>query len=418
MEPQPSIAIIGAGPSGVVLARLLELGGITDYVIYERNESATPGPWQQGGTLDLHGPSGQLALKRAGLFDEFSRNFARWDASRMSIVDSAGAAVVSLGEGRDAPEIDRIQLRQLLLDSVPADKIRWGRAVRTIARREERDNGTKDNGCVIHFTDGTSASGFRLIVGADGAWSKVRPLVTSAKPVYSGKMFIEGKLSHNNPSYEVAIQMVGRGGMIAVGNRAEMSVQQLADGTYRVYFGLLVPEGFYDHRDGNDAASDPTIKTEDIRRLLLSSNDFYATWASQLKALVDTAEGPFRAWPLYRMDPETVGWTRSVAPGVTLLGDAAHVSTPFAGEGVNCSMYDAVVLADCIIKHCGVNRHFQNSENSVLETALSEYEADMFLRGQDMIRRSTKNEVMLFADNAPEQFLALLNSHGQAKETK
>ncbi|KOC15363.1 hypothetical protein AFLA70_25g005581 [Aspergillus flavus AF70] len=306
------------GPSGLVFARLLELGGITDYVIYERDESATPGPWQQGGTLDLHGPSGQLALKRAGLFDKFSKDLARWEASGLHIVDSRGATVIQVGEGSDRPEIDRLRLRQLLLDSVPAHKIRWGHAVSTVERNTDSPTATGDNGCIIRFVNGTSATRFRLIVGADGAWSKVRPL------------------------------------------------------------------------------------------LLLSSRDFYATWAPELKALVETAEGPFRAWPLYRMEPELVGWARSVAPGVTLLGDAAHLSTPFAGEGVNCSMYDAVVLADRIIEGCGMDSNLANMENTSLEKALTACEEDMFLRGRDLIRRSTKSETMLFHEGATALFSKFL----------
>ncbi|KAE8341788.1 hypothetical protein BDV24DRAFT_150905 [Aspergillus arachidicola] len=405
MESQPSIAIIGAGPSGLVFARLLELGGITDYVIYERDESATPGPWQQGGTLDLHGPSGQLALKRAGLFDRFSKNLARWEASGLHIVDSRGATVIQVGEGSDRPEIDRLQLRQLLLDSVPAYKIRWGHAVSTVERNTDSPTATGDNGCTIRFVNGTSATGFRLIVGADGAWSKVRHLLTSAKPVYSGKMFIEGSLSHNNPNYKIATEMVGPGNIAALGNGIKMAVQQVSNGTYRVYFGLPVPEDFYDHRQPSImAAPDLINKTEALRQLLLSSHDFYATWASELKALVETAEGPFRAWPLYRMEPELVGWVRNVAPGVTLLGDAAHLSTPFAGEGVNCSMYDAVVLADRIIEGCGRDANLANIEDTWLEKALTAYEEDMFLRGRELIQRSTKSETMLFHEDATALF--------------
>ncbi|OGM43836.1 hypothetical protein ABOM_007591 [Aspergillus bombycis] len=401
MVSQPSIAIIGAGPSGLVFARLLELGGITDYIIYERDDSATSGPWQQGGTLDLHGPSGQLALKRAGLFDKFSKDLARWEASGLRIVDSTGKTIGQMGEGHDAPEIDRLQLRQLLLGSLPAHKIRWDHAVRTVERKADGRIASGDNGCVIHFANGTSATGFRLIIGADGAWSKVRPLFTSAKPVYSGKMFIEGSLSHSNPSYTIATEMAGPGNMAALGNGVKMAVQQVSNGTYRVYFGLPVPEDFYHHRQRSTITdTDTTSKTEVIRQLLLSSNDIYATWAPKLKALVETAEGPFRAWPLYRMEPGSVGWARTVAPGVTLLGDAAHLSTPFAGEGVNCSMYDAVVLADHIIEQCDGDVSLVNMEDTALERALTAYEEDMFLRGRDLIRCSTKSEIMLFAQNA------------------
>lgn len=178
MHSPPSIAIIGAGPSGLVFARLLEVNGLKDYVVYERDESSIPGPWQQGGSLDLHGPSGQQALKEAGLFDEFNAVYARWDASRIHIVRSSGETAGRFGEGRDAPEIDRLQLRQLLLSSIPAHKVRWGHGVRSIERKRSRDSEDVANGHIIHFTNGNSATGFKLIVGADGGWSKVRSLVS------------------------------------------------------------------------------------------------------------------------------------------------------------------------------------------------------------------------------------------------
>jgi 2-polyprenyl-6-methoxyphenol hydroxylase-like FAD-dependent oxidoreductase len=176
MNPSPSIAIIGARPSGLVFARLLEVYGIKDYVVFERDPSSTPGPWQQGGSLDLHGPSGQAALKKARLFDAFNSVYARWDASRVHIVNQSGETVTRFGEGRDAPEIGRLQLRQLLLDSVDASKIRWNHAVRSVERNEGNPSGSKDNGYTIHFTNGCSVTGCRLIVGADGAdgaWSKM-----------------------------------------------------------------------------------------------------------------------------------------------------------------------------------------------------------------------------------------------------
>jgi len=69
----PPIAILGAGPSGLTLARLLHLNGI-DYTIFERDASAASA-WGRGGsgTLDLHEGSGLLALQEAGLLDEFKR---------------------------------------------------------------------------------------------------------------------------------------------------------------------------------------------------------------------------------------------------------------------------------------------------------------------------------------------------------
>jgi 2-polyprenyl-6-methoxyphenol hydroxylase-like FAD-dependent oxidoreductase len=174
----PAIAIIGGGPSGLVLARLLEVNGITDYVVFERDESPTPGPNHQGGTLDLHESSGMLALKRAGLFDKFSKDLARWDAACLHILDSAGETIAQFSKIGDRPEIDRFQLRQLLLDSIPSEKIRWGHGVKSVERyRSGNNDAVRGNGCVINFANGASVSGFRLVVGADGVWSKVRSLV-------------------------------------------------------------------------------------------------------------------------------------------------------------------------------------------------------------------------------------------------
>lgn len=87
------------------------------------------------------------------------------------------------GEDTDRPEIDRRDLRVLLLDSVPKDKIRWGAKVESL---EKQDDGMMS----IRFTDGTTESGFRLVVGADGAWSKARRLVSFEIPRVSDRIWI------------------------------------------------------------------------------------------------------------------------------------------------------------------------------------------------------------------------------------
>lgn len=168
----PLIAIVGGGPSGLTLARLLECNGI-DYIVYERNGSSDSHN-HQGGTLDIHGATGQEALRRGGLSEEFE-NMARRDATTAHIVNMSGKHLLTFGEGRDAPEIDRVQLRAILLKSIPADKIQWNKAVHKVERDAQKN-------IIILFSDGSSAGGFRLVVGADGAWSKVRHLVSQRYP--------------------------------------------------------------------------------------------------------------------------------------------------------------------------------------------------------------------------------------------
>jgi 2-polyprenyl-6-methoxyphenol hydroxylase-like FAD-dependent oxidoreductase len=164
----PSIAILGAGPSGLALARLLELKGI-DYIVFDRDPSANVG--NQGGTLDLRSDSGQEVLRAAGLFAEFEK-IARYEGQAFKAMDKDCNIVWNkkyTGQ-KDAPEIDRKDLKTLLVDALPSEKIQWNARVERVVR-------AKNGSMTIHFTDGTVRNGFRLVVGADGAWSKVRPMV-------------------------------------------------------------------------------------------------------------------------------------------------------------------------------------------------------------------------------------------------
>jgi 2-polyprenyl-6-methoxyphenol hydroxylase-like FAD-dependent oxidoreductase len=161
-----TIAIIGGGPCGLTLALLLECKGV-DYVVYERDESENSN--RPGGSLDLHPETGQRALRESGLFDEFKR-YARYDDTLFALADKLGKRLLKIGQGRDAPEIDRSELRQILLGAIPEDKIKWGHAVASATVGE-------DNKTVLQFANGIVLSGFKLVVGADGAWSKVRSMV-------------------------------------------------------------------------------------------------------------------------------------------------------------------------------------------------------------------------------------------------
>lgn len=187
-----------------MLANLLQTVGI-EYVVFERDASPTPTSKFLGGTLDIHGTTGQLALRRAGLSEKFER-LARRDATTMMIQDSSGGNRRTFGEDRDAPEIDRLQLRQLLLESLPAECIQWDKAL--VAA--ERDGNQQQPGAAdvqLRFGDGSTQSGFRLVVGADGSRSKIRPLVrrenTAPTQVPSWASFSEPQ-SQNSPSNQIS----------------------------------------------------------------------------------------------------------------------------------------------------------------------------------------------------------------------
>ncbi|KAF9775224.1 hypothetical protein IL306_006692 [Fusarium sp. DS 682] len=414
------IAIIGGGPCGLTLARLFETAAI-NYVVFERDASPTSAVKGQGGTLNIHEETGQEALRRAGLHDQF-KSLARYDATTMTLMDSRGVFRATLGddagvESDGRPEIDRQQLRQILLDSIPPQHIRWGKVMDTIERKKN-DAGKGVHDWILKFRDGSTESGFRLIVGADGAWSKVRPLLTDAKPEYSGKSFIEGRVSPNNPHYKLAEQMAGKGTAMAMCAQSSLAVQQMSDESYRLYMGVVAPESLT--FPGGDA--DPN-DMDKARKTLLGPGGFYDNWTQDMRQLIDAAEVPWRPWPLYRLNnglfsPEANSqprWKRT--PGVVLLGDAAHLATP-NGEGVNQAMYDSLVLFDHIVSEVGAvqrESYDQRADAEALERAIVAYEKDMCPRAYESIQNSVDMESWMYNDDGAQRMIeAFSAAHGQS----
>ncbi|KAI1111359.1 FAD/NAD(P)-binding domain-containing protein [Nemania sp. NC0429] len=408
----PPIAIVGAGPCGVTLARLLELAHVP-YVVFERNDASSPYQHQQGGTLDIHTGTGQAALEAAGLKAEFLK-FARYEAATFALQDATGTLNFRAGgDGTvgadflsDRPEIDRYQLQKILLDSIPADRVRWGKALRAVERADGAGSDAGAAGWVLRFADGSEETGFRMIVGADGGWSKVRPLLTSAKPYYSGKSFIEGRIPQTNPMYAKAQEIAGAGSFSGIGAGRMLAVQQVADRSYRMYAGVEKPESLMGPGGALDFAADPAKAQDALRGL-------YADWAPHLRAFVDAAEGPWRIWPLYTFDPEVFSetgkktWTR--VPGVTLVGDAAHLGIP-NGEGVNIAMLDALRLFESLSAELGFGDGKGEGEGgfdakadaAAVERAIVAYETPMRERALEHVSGGIKivGEMMFQADGA------------------
>lgn len=321
----PTIAILGAGPSGLALGRMLELANIP-YIIFERDASGTE-TTSRAGTLDIRTGSGQLALQEAGLLEQFKK-IARQDAHTI-VADAQGKVYIRTGESgdvnEDKPEIDRKDLRALLLNSIPANKVRWGLKV----QRVQRDT---DGSMSVHFADGSIEAGFRLVIGADGAWSKARDLVsqlsdiflrgtnggkvTSAKPQYSGVHFLTTTISPMNPFHSAVVSLVGNGNYIAFGEGNQMVALKLGDGSYYIGVGMRLPENWCS--ENATVLKDPSA----LRQLL--RNNYFANWPQLHTDLFEHSDEHFYAWPLYGMPTESLSW-RTV-PGVTLIGDAAHVT--------------------------------------------------------------------------------------------
>ncbi|KAF2770534.1 FAD/NAD(P)-binding domain-containing protein [Teratosphaeria nubilosa] len=386
--PTPPIAILGAGPSGLTLARLLEVCEI-DYTVFERDIS--PSATRAGGTLDLHTTAGLKALHEAGLLNEFKK-YARYDAQSFIFADSQGRTLkkhdVNPGgtflEGKqtERPEIDRLDLRNILLASIPATRIKWGVKVASVWREPH-------GAMSVRSVDGTVESGFKLVVGADGAWSKARRLITPAKPVYYGYYYITTNISPKNPFNAQAMELARTGNYMAFGNGKLVTAQPLRDGTVTVNVGINLPETWQ-----FDNAS-LLANADDTREWLL--REHFSDWSPTITGLLKHSDSDFHPWPMYSMPAETVPWTH--VPGVTLIGDAAHLTycSLSNGEGVNLAMHDSIELVNAIQGH-GLDS---------LDAAVIEYEQAMFPRAAEHIADGPNLWRMLTASDAPREVLKL-----------
>jgi 2-polyprenyl-6-methoxyphenol hydroxylase-like FAD-dependent oxidoreductase len=371
------IAIVGGGPGGLTLARLLQLKGANIHV-YERdmNKEARV----QGATLDLHEESGLAALDEAGLMDAFKANY-RPGADALRLVDKHATIFFDDAFGGEEdqlqrPEIDRGPLRKFLLESLQPGTVVWDSHLLNVEKAGA--------GWQLNFNNGTSVTA-DIVIAADGANSKVRSLITPIKPFYAGVTAIEGAVYDSEKNVPVIHQLLNGGKIFAMSDSKTFIVSSKGDGSLVFYAGFNSEE-FWSTNCGVD------FKNETEARCWFKN--MFADWNPIWFELFEKAEPNFIVRPQYCM-PLDQSW--EALPNMTMLGDAAHVMPPFAGEGVNMAMLDALELSRCLY----------DPSFSTIQAAIRQYEKQMNTRFEEIGQITLDQTASLHSTDALKNLLAM-----------
>ncbi|MFI9271476.1 FAD-dependent oxidoreductase [Kitasatospora sp. NPDC052896] len=370
------VTIIGAGLGGLTLARVLHLHGIAA-TVYEADSS--PDARRQGGLLDIHPWNGQQALEAAGLTEGF-RKLVLAGRESYRVMDQAGTVLLDLpdeGTGR-RPEVPRGELRQLLLDSLPTGTVRWGHKVTGV---KAFDNSRHE----VSFANGTTVVA-NLLIGADGAWSRVRPILSAATPEYVGVCSVETFLFDSDTRHSASAEAVGAGSLFALAPGRGLLTHREGGGTLHTYAQLRKPQDWLADLDATDTTT-----------LAAQVAAEFDGWAPELTALVTDGETPPVLRRVFTL-PAGHRWDR--VPGVTLIGDAAHLRAP-NGEGANLAMQDGAELGRALAAH-----------PDDVEAALARHERGMFARAAAVEADDDMYSIMI-DDNAPHSTLALMTGAGR-----
>jgi 2-polyprenyl-6-methoxyphenol hydroxylase-like FAD-dependent oxidoreductase len=371
------VAIIGGGPGGLTLARLLQLKG-ANVKVYERdlNKDARV----QGSPLDMHEESGFAALQAANLADEFKKNVRR-GADKKVVVNERAEIFFSDHESTPdeepaRPEIDRGTLRKVLLESLQPGTVVWDSHFIWMEAQGE--------GWRLHFKKSAPAYA-DLVIAADGANSKIRPYITHIKAFYSGITMIEVNVPDAAKATPHIYALLNGGKIMAFGNGRNILGGQKGDGALGFYLSLKLDE---------NRAATSGLDFSDNAQLLAWFKQEYAGWGPVWYELIENAAAPFIPRPIYCM-PLDQTW--KALPNATMLGDAAHVMPPFAGEGANTAMFDALELTECLTA----------DQYNTLQEAITAYETSMRKRASKAARQSLENGERMHSEGALGKMMAV-----------
>lgn len=374
------IAIVGGGPGGLTLARILQMNG-ADVKVYERDVNRTVRV--QGATLDLHTESGLKALGVAGLMEAFKANY-RSGADKMRIMDSDANILfedsfeTDINDEMARPEIDRGPLREILLDSLLPGTVVWDSNFASL--------NLQNNVFKLEFKNGTDAYA-DIVIAADGANSRIRPYITPINPFYAGLTALEGAVYDAEKACPEIHQLLNGGKIFAMGDERTLIVSSKGDGSLVFYPGFKTGEAWI-----NECGIDFTDKAQ----VLAWFKKEFKGWDTIWHQLFENASTAFIPRPQYCI-PFDQTW--ETLPNLTMLGDAAHLMPPYAGEGVNMAMLDALELAQCLV----------SDEFPDCHSAIAAYERQMLSRASETAKMTMEQMDAMHSKEAISNMLAMFS---------
>ena len=357
------IAIIGAGPVGLTMAILLQQKGI-DVTVYERDKNAQTRIW--GGTLDLHKGSGQEAMKKAQLLERY---FELAIPMGRTIANQNGEILFKHNtipeEAQDNPEINRNDLRNLLLDSLKNGTVVWNSKLNELE--------VKDGKWILHFENNKIETA-DFVNGANGGMSAIRKYITDAEVEETGTFMIQGEVLEAEIKCKDFFSLCNDNILMSAfnGNLLVANPKNKSALSYNVIFKTpsnWISENELDFRN-----------IESIRSFLI---DRFSDWDETYKELF-RATSFFVGLPTRKISFEKE-WKQDRILPLTLIGDAAHLMPPFAGQGANIGLVDAMILAENIT----------SGKFETIENAIEDYEKQMFVYAKEAQEETRKNELMM-----------------------
>jgi 2-polyprenyl-6-methoxyphenol hydroxylase-like FAD-dependent oxidoreductase len=413
MPFQPRIAISGGGPAGLALSLLLKQRDIFP-TVYELRSKPTPTELAEpSGVLDLHDESGQKVMRECGLWDDFQASTG--DCSEACRIFDPRGTLLHTDEGDSSrPEIARNTLTSLLLKNAPSDYIKWNHKV--VAARQIYNKSTGATEIELDLGPNGTAT-YDYVIGADGAWSRIRKMLTDNEPFYSGMQWLTATIRNASTNYPQLSELCGSGTFSALGEFKGIMSQRGPQDSIRVYMALSTPDEHWAKTKGIE-----DLTARDAKAKLMDDDEIFGKWAPPIKQLLataceeDTKDNPNKPVDIKPMYMLPIGHRWEHHTGATLVGDAAHLMTPWAGEGVNLALWDSLDLGHVI----GGMPEVENAAEwqAALETRVREHEAVMLARAQEKAEETAVNKDLFLSEHGGRALADFMkNPGGQAEES-